>query len=175
MEEKLEKLHAQISELIKFAETKNAGLVLANGAVSLEMLKLLFGEKTPGYLSWIFTYILLLNAISLFLCLFSLLPNRQETVLPLSEELPLPTENILFFGVIRRFGIENYYEEFKSRYSLKVKSEEYCKNLIEQMIIQSQILTRKFDIFGLSAILTISSFVSPVALLIWWHAKKDVK
>jgi ABC-type transport system involved in multi-copper enzyme maturation permease subunit len=175
MDEKLEKLHAHINDILRFAEGKNGALLALNGLVIVEALKNVFDSKTSTILTAIFLYLLVCHGISFICVLVSFLPNQQSDI---DNEDPVPNDpvideadNLLFFDVIRDYTVDAYFEGFGKKYDLAPTSKIYCLDLIRQIIVQSSILSRKLRWFNVAAMITLCSF-SPLGLLAYFGLRK---
>lgn len=165
MDEKLEKLHNHINELLKYAEAKNGLLLGFNGLVILEILKNYPIHKN-ALTTWqlaILSYVLFLNFVSFIVCLLSLFPNRKTKSSKYKGKRP---SNLLYFGNIAKFSATELIENVIKKYELSPKSMEYCIDLAQQLIILSQILNQKFNKFRLASIFTLCAFTSPLGYLI---------
>lgn len=166
MEEKLDKIHSQVNELLRFAEAKNAGLLAFNGIIIVEGLKNLY-EHQESLKCWVIIllfYIVILNTASFLLCLASLFPNRR-TIIEQSTNKNL--SNPLFFGTIATLNDTEYLEQLKTKYSLAPQNEAYCLDIIKQLIVQSQILVRKLNSFKIASLFTFCAFATPLGYLIY--------
>lgn len=173
MEEKLETIHQQINELLRFAEAKNAGLLAFNGFVILEAVKNIY-EHQSSFEKWqhlLLAYILLLNIISFLICLSSISPSRQSNI---QTKKTKNLSNLLFYGTISTLTVTEYFDQFQKKYEIKPESKEYCFDLIKQLIIQSQILVSKFNKFKVASLLTFCAFATPLGYLInEWFFKTE--
>lgn len=166
MEEKLENIHQQINALLRFAETKNAGLLAFNGIVILEGIKNIFQNQSSFdcWRLWVFAYILLSNGISFLICMSSIFPSRQSKIRKSKTKNLI---NLLFYGTISSLTATEYFEQFQSKYEIKPKSKEFCFDLIRQLIVQSQILVSKFNKFKLASLFTFCAFTTPLGYIIY--------
>jgi hypothetical protein len=171
MEEKLDKIHSQVNELLRFAEAKNVGLLAFNGVIIVEGLKNLYEhqEALKCWAIFLLFYIIILNTASFLICLSSLFPNRRTKI---EQSKNKNLTNPLFFGTIATLNETEYLAQLKEKYELTPSNEAYCLDIIKQLIVQSQILVRKLNSFKVASLFTFCAFATPLGYLFYlWFLK----
>lgn len=170
----LDDLLKSVNDWLKFAETKNAVLLLATGAAIWGAARLIILEQTGCYLS---TYLLYLEAFLLAAFLTALVsflpilnyrwivskPTRQKTA----------NGNILFFAYLAGLSTSQLISEFRTAVSaadndLKQIDQMYA----EQIIINSRIALAKFSMFELSVKFVLYGVLTPLIAFPLLHLSK---
>jgi len=162
MQTLLKDLFQDINELIKFAEAKNLGLVAFNLAIITGMITLISNVKDTPWLLYVISYIGVMNLVSLFLCFVSSIAQlkHKESDIELHK-----SDNLLFFGTIAHYIPDKFYSTIKKRYNLKSENEIYEKELCRQIVICSQIASRKFKLFNVAIMWTFAGIFTPIGIL----------
>lgn len=162
MTEKLKDIYQHSYEMMKLAETKNAGLIAFNGAIILGMVKLLKDFNDNSFLFYYFIFVIIVCSISVFLCLASLVAQlwHKESEIALTK-----SDNLLFFGTIAHLSPEELIEKLKSKYDLKSSNANYEKDLAKQAVIMAQIAVRKYKFFNSAIAWTFAGIATPLSVL----------
>ncbi|MBL7805807.1 MAG: hypothetical protein JNL02_18835 [Saprospiraceae bacterium] len=164
IEEKLNLIYQHATDMIKFAEAKNAGLIAFNGAVIVGMVALLKDVYNIKWLAGYLIFVIIMNLVSLFLAMTAL------TALILFRErkpVHLPGDNLQFFGTIADYDPELFYRRFCEKYKLAPEKESFELDLARQTVIVSQIALRKFRLFNLALLWTFAGVATPVSVLVF--------
>jgi hypothetical protein len=168
-EEKLYQIYQHSTDMIKFAEAKNAGLIAFNGAVIIgiaTLVKDLTTNKdfTQYYIVWYLVFVIFMNLISIFISLSSLtaLLIHKET-----ETKFKPNDNLQFFGTISSKTPEVFLDSFMKKYNLQSENKEYEIDMARQTVIVSQIAMRKFRAFNTALNWTFAGIATPLSVIIF--------
>lgn len=164
----LSELHYRLDSInrwLEFAEKKNAALFLANIAIMVG----LFETNTFDFASAI-DYYLILSVISLalsaFCCIISFIPQIKLKRLYIKVEVK-NEDNLLFFGHIAKYSSHKYIERLYSKagnsYQRKPLEEEYA----EQLIINSRIALKKFELFSLGVWFIFAAIFTPLIFIFY--------
>lgn len=164
MKEILKEVYQHCFEMQKTADTKNAGLVAFNGAITLTAIKLLIDANCPIWLFYYLVYVLFCTLISIFYNLSAISAQVKHKELELVNH---KSKNLLFFGTVANYSCEEYINELRSKYNLKEKPTKYDEDLASQVVINAQIALRKFQLFNYAFKFTISALLSPLGLIIY--------
>ena len=154
----------QNRQLIQFAEAKNGGLIAFNAIMITASFAL--ASYVEGWLWYAICYFGFMNGISLILAMTSLAAQKkaQEFRSEATEN-----ENFLFFGTIARLTPEKFLSGLKEKYELISSNPELEFDHARQLIIVSQIASRKFTRFNFALAFTIMSLITPVGYLIYYY------
>jgi len=164
MEELLNKSFENVNNWLKYAETKCATLLAANGVFIWGLARaMLTGNFDNTFVLAYFNLVILMLLISLVLLLVSFLPSFDIPWLFKLSEPDKENDNLLYFEHISKYTPIKYLEEM----SLAANFSNYQRNKLElmlakQIITNSVITRRKFIIFDLAIWLTISSVITPI-------------
>jgi len=158
-----------VGDWLKFAEAKNAGLVVLTGTGITAILTLLTGDRNPGRpveLGLIWTEIFL--SLSLLLATYSflpkLLPPVDTTMEPADSQAPA---NYYFYGDLAKCASSDMLIAAIAGERREYPPSESDRYLANQIIANSRIATRKFRIFSLSASMAYLAVAPiPIVLLI---------
>lgn len=170
--EELKRLFDRIYSLLQFAEAKNVGLIAFNSAIIVGMLTIFPTQTatTPDFYINIQIYIILLNSISLILCLFAIHAIQIPT--PIKTNISA-NDNLLFFGTISQFTAQNYIDSFSKKYGFVSKNKNYDLDLTKEIIMIAQILIRKLNLFNWALVFTLSSLLSPLIMIFHLVIKRN--
>lgn len=162
-EAKLEYILGTVNDWLKFAEAKNAGLLVFAGAACLGLLS--FIGATPHLAAaWrlgLLSAITLLS-LSCLICLLSFSPrvNRLRVVRSRKKVPPADKDNLLFFGDLAGYKAKQLLDTLSRRYFGGEEAPEYGKahqDLANQIIINSRIAVSKYNLFRVALWLAIAS------------------
>lgn len=162
-EEKLWPIFENVNQWLKFGEAKNAAMLAGNIAIIF---------STPAFVSSYLHYLnnfyylsfIFLISLSTFISLLSIIPQKNFTWTLKSRNLLEP--DIYFFGHLATLDKFSLIEELGRQ--CKINSEPLpCDfHLAHQIIVNSKITDRKFNMFKTAAWLMTSAFLTPVVGLI---------
>lgn len=178
MESKLLAIFSMVSDWLKFAEAKNAGLLVFSGAAVAAILSLLGSSLnlSPYWRAGLLSSVVLLLVCSLT-TLYSFLPKTKlDKILLARKGLPLETDNLYFYGDVCKYSREELADAigrfyFPSLSTEKIRTRNHL-DIAAQIVANSQIAMRKYNLFKIalwSAVLAI--FATPVGALIWYAIK----
>jgi len=156
----LTEIHKTIVEWLKFAETKNAGLLAANLAVifGIAQSNSLTGAALHTFSGIYLWNVMLFCGISAVLCLVSIAPQIQVPLLWARKEET--GSDLIFFGSIATHTRDTYIKKFEEAIQTSLSQLE-C-DLVGQIVVNARITRRKFSCFKWSAWLTLSAFLTPL-------------
>jgi hypothetical protein len=149
LEKKLIFLFNNVNDWLKYLETKNAVLATILGAAIFGILTLLNTKDCfiKDYkISFICLVIFLFAGI--IASLISFFPLRKFNFF----NEPDQNDNVFYYGSIAKYSYINYEELIKKKLNIQgnLQLNEYCEDLIKQIIINSKITERKTKIFSLN-------------------------
>ncbi len=177
MEEQLKSIFSNVNEWLKFAEAKNGVLTAFNGGAVFTVLGGFLFNKDMAIManSYVKAYFICFAAcasLSLIIALISFLAKVEIPWL-LKAEIH-PSDNLLFFGVIHKYDEKTYLDALWKALS-KEKKETYTqmeKFYASQIIVNSGIAIRKYELFNSALLCTISAVITPVlAIMLWIYVK----
>lgn len=159
LDDKLESIFKNVNEWLKFAEQKNAALVVLNGSsiwgfslilrntTNLSRCELLFSSS--GYL---------LLTLSVLLCLLSFMPILQNPWLPIGKKHE--SDNCLYFGHIAKYDEFDYLKILASKLQTNSNSfNNFELDMASQVLINSKITIAKYQKFQVALTLTMVSLL----------------
>lgn len=160
MNDNLKYTFSNINDWLKFAEAKNAGLLALNVATIIGVLqcnKELFGAYLTMRVILIVAF-----CISSSICVYSLSPivNKTQLFKKLTQqEFDAKKQNMnhLFFGNIASLNSLQFQELYTLKSSITLS--DLDKDLIDQIVQNSEITLQKFKVFNLAAYITFIGFV----------------
>jgi Family of unknown function (DUF5706) len=159
----LEKIYSHSFDMIKFGEAKNTVLIAFNGAVIVGMTKVV-NDTHNQYFYWYAIFILLMCAISVFVCCSALVAKMKHK----THEVSLPrNDNTLFFATVAHLTHEELLKELSVKYNCTVDNEQYESDLARQAVITSQIASRKFKLFNIAIGITLLGIATPISIFIY--------
>jgi hypothetical protein len=154
IEERLDKLLRSVNDWLKFAETKNAGIVgLSSGGAAVGLA---FVNTSEVSRSWLIVGLYALAGLSLLLSLSlalgSFLPQMTLTKLLAGDDygVPQPDDNLYFYGHLAKYPPRDLVEAIARRYEERappVTIAERVIDLAEQVVINSRITVWKLRLF----------------------------
>lgn len=175
--DKLKFIFDNVNNWLKFAESKNAALLVANLGISFGVIRILISVKYIN--KFVFYYLVIcisLIIFSAFICFVSFIPKIS---LPSFSEDSLQPQsaNLIFYSDIAKFTPENY---FKALNFNKIISEEdiqdkFLEFIANQIVINSKIAYAKFIYFRLAIWLTIIAIFFLLILMIFGLTQYEQK
>lgn len=167
METDLREIFADVSDWLKFAESKNAALLAGDLAGLYAVARLLFdGGKTDPWIklgAWIVAIFLGLAALVALLSFLPQLqlPGRQPSKITSADD------NLLLFSDIANYEPDQYLEALAGWRAHSGESfDSFERGYAEQIVANSRIATTKFAHFTAAMWLSVAAFVSPVVVVL---------
>ena len=168
MEDRLRLVLSLANEWVKFAETKNGALLVANSAAFFGVLSLAQPFTAKGGLVEIsISLCLVLLCVSSVLCLISFIPSVWQRC-RFGSEKPADDDSLIFFRDIARYDPCAYLDALHAR-SGKTSPHSFDKfeeDLARQSIEVSQTAIRKYRYFDFAVRFTIIAVVSMVVAVL---------
>ena len=157
MEEKTcpEFIFSNVNNWLKHAEQKNAYLFSAFSFMSLITVILNNLNKITITLKISTIITIVLYIFSLFVTLISLYPvtNISKKILEKGKnKKTTPNDNLLFYEDIPKYSLNEYVQRLDENYSIKIETQ-LDKDLINQILINSNITSNKYKCFKVSSVL----------------------
>lgn len=160
IEEKLEKVFSNVNDWLKFAEQKNAALLVLNGGIIWGVTRVLAKVEGLGdvsYWSSLTGYVFLVA--SAIICLISFLPVLDEKWFKPEEKES--SDNCLYFGDIAKYSKSDYLKLLCEKFELNdYKPNSFELDLSSQVVTNAEIAVDKYKRFKLASKLTISAVVA---------------
>jgi len=173
MYEKLNHIFLNVNDLLKFAEAKNALIIVFNSTLIFGILSFYSKIKEENiYLMYMFMIITML-LIAIVISLLSFIPTLKFLDAPLGR--PNDNDNLIFFGDIAKYTPSIYYEKLNDIIPNLEDNKSLDMQYINQIIINSKITMNKFRQFEVSAWFTIGAFLTPIGMLLLYLYKKFIK
>ncbi|WP_338470934.1 DUF5706 domain-containing protein [Niallia sp. XMNu-256] len=173
IEKSLNDLYNDFKEWLKFADTRNAALLIFNSTllVCLISYEEVIFPKEFELSPWLFTICTTATMISIIILFISFLPRRFKKLKNKGSSYPT-FKNLLHYGDIYQFSpgvllssLENKYKFYESSIN-----DDYLYDFSFQIIALARILKRKDRIFNYAIVinLIIVVFISFSILLVVW-------
>jgi hypothetical protein len=172
--ENLEYIFDNINNHLRFAEAKNAAIVTASFALITVYLfyESRFHNKFLEVFQINFIVFITFSLICSLLSYYSkitIIGNLNK-----KDNFDDASCNIIFFGDIAYMDEDQYCQTFFD-VPLKNLDDNYCSCLINQIVINSRITKRKFEMFNLSLWFFIAACLSPVGAYLLVNMLSDRK
>ena len=164
MKEILKDVYQHCQDMQKMAETKNAGLIAFNGAITLATIKLLKAGMQNCYFQYYLFFVLFCSLISIFLNLSAISAQLKHKEQEISNH---KSQNLLFFGTAANYTPEDYLKQLKTEYNLTDEITKYKVDQARQVVINAQIALRKFKLFNSAFKWTIAGIATPLSVVIY--------
>lgn len=170
LEDRLRYILGFVDGHVKFAETKNAALLVVNTAAVAGALQILITSVNLN--AWTARYLVVLavgNAVSGVIALLSFLPITSLSWFVKRGKLA-DSDSLLFFGDSHKYGVKSYLRGLYLASGVE-KNEIpplHCM-YAEQIINNSRIAWRKFSYFRTGTWATIAGLLTPVAAAILFY------
>ncbi len=167
---KLKEIFENVNNWLKFAEAKNATLIAGNGVIIFGIIKCLKDLESYPYFIYYLCFVIILLSLSFIIALISFIANVK---LPryLFKEIDNNNKNLLFYGSIKNYNEESYLQALTDSLEItdtSIHKNEFCKMYAQQIIINSKITMRKFELFNLGLKITLFAILSPILYLFFW-------
>jgi hypothetical protein len=159
----LQKQYNHSFEMVKFGESKNMSLVAFNGAVIIGFAQLLKGLNHEC-IRWYLYYAIGMCAISVFICLCSLVAKIKHTT---NNVRMYQSDNLMFYATLACYEPDTLIAKLEHEYGCISSGTRQENDIARQVIITSQIANRKFKYFNTAIAFTISGLISPILWFIY--------
>lgn len=167
MDEKLNQIFSNVNNWLKYAEAKNALIIVLNSTLIFGIINLYPAIKDDTSYILYMSIAILMMLISIIVALISFIPRLKS---PYEKvESPLENDNLLYFGHIAKYTSEQYREKIEKILSAENTNKEFDMYYINQIIINSKITLIKFKQFEISAWFLIAAFLTPIGALILYQ------
>ncbi|MCH2055144.1 MAG: DUF5706 domain-containing protein [Thalassotalea sp.] len=168
MEDRLNDIFSNINDWLRYAETKSAALLATNGLVIFGIFRVLHSQDNINSLLIYYSYfVVFLLVISSCFLLISFSPSLQIPWLFKPSNVDEKNDNLLFFGHAAKYTPQKYLDTLaKASDEKKYQSSNLELMIAKQIIANSTIAIRKFNIFNIAIWLTISAIITPIAMYI---------
>ncbi len=148
MDDKLWRIFENVNSWLKYAENKNAYILAFIGA-QLTLLSLLKFQITE----WIMVSFIFLG-LCFLVCILSFYPktiiSRWLYDLASSNKAPHDDDNLLFYGDITKYSVNQYIEVMQKYLDCKIKGNKYLQDICGQIVVNSNIANAKFNMYKMS-------------------------
>jgi hypothetical protein len=165
MEERLNTIFNNINDWLRYAETKSAALLAANGLAIFGIVRVIQNQDSINIFSVSYLSVVVFQLIlSTSLILISFSPSLQIPWLFKGSNIDEKSDNLLFFSDAAKYTPRRYLEVLALASGNKDMNNSDLELMIaKQIIANSVIAMRKFTIFNLAIWLTISALITPIA------------
>ena len=171
MDSKLSEIFSNINDWLKFAETKNATLLAGNGVLIFGIIRLI-KEGDYSFILVLYVFFVISQLlISFVFCLVSFIPSLEMPWI-FKSNTKNDNGNLLYFDDISKYTPISYINDLKK--ALNIDKEDftsYEKMLVEQIIVNSVIASKKYKLFKISIWFTLSAIVSPIGAFFLYKLK----
>ncbi|REE27259.1 hypothetical protein DFQ09_10187 [Winogradskyella pacifica] len=166
MNKELLEIHSNVKDWLKFAEAKNAMLVVFNSASIYGVAKLPFLNKAeePNFIDNYFSFIIILLIISTVTCLISFVPRLKFILLSISNSKE--KNNIFFFEHLGKSTPKKILESLKGK-GVKEEFSEVDEDIAVQIHSLANVATRKYSLFTIAVWITVSAYINPIVAAIF--------
>ncbi len=161
MKDDIKSIFQNVNEWLKFAEAKHAGMIVLNSGIIFGILSIYKDYKT--IVSWeLIIVIIIVFGISIILSLISLFPiTKNKTTNKTTETTP----NLYFFGSLSKLNENEFKSELQKSYP-NYQFNRIDEDIINQIIVNSNIATKKYKLFKIAVWFTTIGLVLPMLYLI---------
>lgn len=167
MDDKLKSIFANIHEMVKFSEAKNAILIALNGSAVLGVIKILSDEKINSI--WIKYYIyefIFFATLGLIISLLSFFPRIKLPWLS-CEGSPSSDDNLILYTDICKYDERTYLEALTKSMDEPIKrNTRFEVFYANQIIVNSKIALRKYKLFRNALGCTMSAILTPIIVIL---------
>jgi Family of unknown function (DUF5706) len=168
IEDRLRYIVGLVDGQLRFAETKNAGLLILNSAAVAAAVQILVGSPSPGV--WTSRYLVVFilgHTLSGVIVLLSLLPISSLSWFAKRGDCR-DSDSLLFFGDCHKYGVNSYLAAlYKAcRVTPELPPPPLYRMYTEQTINNSRIAWRKFSYFRGATWATMCGLFTPVVAII---------
>lgn len=170
LEDALEDRLNHVNDWLRFAEKKNATLLVLNVSVIWGISRFLRDKPLlDSSIQLCLWFGLIAIGLSVLCCIFSLLPILQKPFIH-QKNGAVPTDNSLYFGDIAKYDVEGYLVLIESCYEVKDFKFLKChRDYVEQLIINSKITGLKYKVFNIASCFSICGFLLVILYAAVFH------
>lgn len=150
MEDRLKYIFGVVSDWLKFAEAKNAALLVAASALVLALFEHFPDQSQTAWLRGFCTTGTSFLLLSVLICLLSFLPKVDFPWLA-SRRKQNPDDNLFFFGHIADYSAKEYVEALYQAVGLQAQNKKLEIDLAGQVVINARIGMKKYRFFTVAA------------------------
>ncbi len=166
MDEKLWKIFANVNHWLEYAEKKNAVIMTVIG-LQLTLGKLLITKvDTLLMVAGGFLILSFLITVKSFIPKIKI-PGFLKFLSTNPESKISETDNLLFYGHIAKYSVDDYCKKMETYLGEKVKGVRLLENLCEQIVVNSGIAYSKFKHFNMSIWFL---FAGQILFFIWIYS-----
>lgn len=165
----LREIYADVVAWLHFGEAKNAALATLNLAAIIGAATVYFQEdKVPIYVDIGLAVASALFFLSCVICIVSFMP-RLTLFKQSGARSKAETDNVWFFGHIAHMGLEIFLAKLWEKSAFPGAPSQLERDLAQQIVVNSKIAARKYEMFRISLWLSLGGIVTPIgALLLYW-------
>lgn len=163
----LESLLDRYQGLSDYAETKVSVLIAFNAAIIVGVLSVI--DNQTCIVLCVFYYVISFNLISLFFG-FSAVYSKRSNKHASNENSE--EKNYFYYKYVAGLNEATFLENLKKDYNLKGENHKYESDISNQIVVLASNANRKFKFFNWGISWTLSSFLSPLAVLIFFLYNK---
>lgn len=158
--DQLDSVFKIINEWLKFAEQKNAALLVLNSGSLWGMSLIIRNQETLSCGSTAFSFLgFSLVFISSIICIISFIPILHKPRYLLDLSIKSTFDNCLYFGDIAKYKESEYLALLSHKLGEEAEHTLFELDLASQIITNSKITLAKYKKFRLSSILTVIGFI----------------
>lgn len=157
---KLDSIFGNINDWLKFAEQKNAALLLLNGGIIWGVTRVLDKMTVTSMSSCFIFFAYVLTVASALICLTSFLPVLNQKWFKPKEKSP--SDNCLYFAHAAKYGANDYLKLLAKKLNYENSKTEFTEfevDLAKQIVTNSEIALDKYNKFKLATYCTIFAVV----------------
>ncbi len=159
MEDKLKDIFENVNNWLKFAEAKNALIIVLNGTLIFRISGF-YSHIQNNVIYFLYFMSILMLLISIVIAIISFIPRLKTPYIKMQN--PLPNDNLLYFGHIAKYTPDQYYLKISKILSKDDKYKEFNMHYSNQIVVNSRITFIKFKQFEISVFFLISAFLTPL-------------
>lgn len=165
--DKLRFIFDNVSNWLKFAESKNAALLVVNSGIAFGIIRIIEAQDLNKFAFYYLFLCVGLVVISASICLVSFIPKIIIPSILTGKLVDATNANLLFFGHIAKFTPKDYLQALISQsiISEEDSQDKFLESLANQIVINSIIAYTKFSYFKVAIWLTVAAVVSPVTAI----------
>lgn len=179
MNERLEWILSHVNSWLAFAEAKNGAILVLDGALLIASAQVAADHWPANELARVYVVSAwACLAVAILVALFSFLPKTQIPLLK-PKQTPADTDNLLFFGHIKKYSARTYLTHVADIYEVHVQNTRLETDLATQIVTNARIATWKYTCFKVALWASVCAILSPVvgplalALLHAWSQAHD--